>query len=434
MKIWHMAVTLMLAWALIGETGRACITNNSRETVQVKSRSASKSHDTLGLGLPPMKDATRAPMDHPGSFIVEELEARGWTQGDLAYILGMSKEQLNPILTGKNRITTDLAVALGDAFDMPPDFFANLQKLHDLENAKRPDPGIKKRSVWLSAEFPIREMIKRGWIEDSGPDLLELQMLRFLQKNRMEDVPFIGNGSITAHAAKKSNSYDKTTPTQYAWLHRVKKIADGMHVPKFSREKLIASLPKLRAHMQDKDDLIRVPEILADCGVRLVFVQSLPGAKIDGVCVWLDDQPAIGMSLRWNRFDNFCFVLRHECEHVICGHGKDESFTPVDEFDNSISLTDGPDEEVVANAAAQEFLMPKKHLDSLIARKGDYISERDVIALAARLEINPAIVVGQIQRRREKYNWLKKYQVGIQDAVLGWRYKDGWDHTAPTGL
>lgn len=386
-----------------------------------------------------MTNAIRAPMDHPGSFIVEELEARGWCQVDLAYILGMSKEQLNPILRGNNKISTDLAIALGDAFDMPADFFANLQKMHDLENAKRPDPGVKKRSVWLSAEFPVREMIKRGWIEDSGPDLLELQMLRFFGKNRVEDVPFIGKGSITAHAAKKSCSddtaYDKTTPAQYAWLHRVKKIAEGMHVPKFSQEKLVASLPKMRAHMQDKDDLARIPEILANCGVRLVFVQSLPSAKIDGVCVWLDDQPVIGMSLRWNRFDTFCFVLRHECEHVICGHGQSETFTPVDEFDNSISLTDGqPDEEVVANLAAQEFLMPKRHLDSLIARKGDYISERDVIALAARLEINPAIVVGQIQRRRNKYNWLKKYQIGIQDALLEWEYKDGWEHTAPTGL
>ena len=38
--------------------------------------------------------------DHPGSFIVEELEARGWAKGDLAYILGIDPADLSRILNG----------------------------------------------------------------------------------------------------------------------------------------------------------------------------------------------------------------------------------------------------------------------------------------------------------------------------------------------
>ena len=67
-----------------------------------------------------------ASVDHPGTFIEEEMEARGWSQVDLAYILGMKVQQLNPLLKGKANITPDLAAALGDAFDMPAEFFANL--------------------------------------------------------------------------------------------------------------------------------------------------------------------------------------------------------------------------------------------------------------------------------------------------------------------
>ena len=120
-------------------------------------------------------DKKLASVDHPGTFIVEELGARNWHQVDLAYILGMKPQQLHPILTGKASITPDLAAALGDAFDMPAEFFANLQKQYDLNKVKPVDPGVRTRATWLSV-FPVREMIKRGWIEDTEPGLLDLQM------------------------------------------------------------------------------------------------------------------------------------------------------------------------------------------------------------------------------------------------------------------
>lgn len=75
---------------------------------------------------------TRMLVDPPGEFIKQELEAREWSQRDLAFILGMTEQQLNPILTGKRAITSDMARLLGDAFDVPAEFFANLQKQFDL--------------------------------------------------------------------------------------------------------------------------------------------------------------------------------------------------------------------------------------------------------------------------------------------------------------
>ena len=38
----------------------------------------------------------------------------------------------------------------------------------------------------------------------------------------------------------------------------------------------------------------------------------------------------IGMSLRFDRIDNFWLVLRHEIEHVLCGHGKLDPIIDVD--------------------------------------------------------------------------------------------------------
>ncbi|CAL4868263.1 hypothetical protein MMA231_02538 [Asticcacaulis sp. MM231] len=371
------------------------------------------------------------PVEHPGTFIEEELDARGWSQADLAYVLDIDVSQLNRLIKGTTNITPDTALALADAFDMPADFFLNLQKMYDLRKAKPADPGVKTRASWLSV-FPIREMIKRGWIEDAEPELLDLQMMRFFGKNRIEDIPFVSDAPLIAHAAKKS-AYDETTPIQYAWLHRVRKIAEGVPCPLYSEETLRNNLPAIRAHMLDKDDFVRIPEILLQCGVRFVLVEGLPGSKIDGVCVWLGGQPVIGMTLRLDRPDNFCFVLRHEIEHILRGDGKAETFTPVDEFeaDERDAL---PECEIIANDAAADFCVPRARLKSFILRKSPFISERDVLSFAALMEIHPAVVVGQIQNETKKFNWLRKYQTSLRDYLLEWEYKDGWGYQAPTGL
>src|SRR5205823_1144921 len=98
---------------------------------------------------------------HPGEFIREEIEARGWSQRDLAYILGCSEQALNMILSGKRGISPEMAKALGDAFDVPAELFLNLQKSYELAQARDPDPGVAKRAR-LQSRYPVREMIKRG--------------------------------------------------------------------------------------------------------------------------------------------------------------------------------------------------------------------------------------------------------------------------------
>ena len=376
-----------------------------------------------------MAKATSLPVDHPGSFIEEELDARKWAQADLAYILDMDVSQLNKLIKGATSITPDSAVALGDAFDMPPEFFMNLQKMYDLQKAKKADPGVKTRASWLSV-FPVREMIKRGWIEDAEPALLDLQMMRFFGKNRIEDIPFVNDAPMLAYAARKSD-YEGTTEVQYVWLNRVKKIAEQMECPPFSEGRLRDSLASIREHMLIKEDLIHIPAILHKCGVRFVLVDGFPGSKIDGVCLWIDGQPVIGMTLRLDRLDNFCFVLRHEIEHVLNGDGKEETFAPVDS-DTGMEAVAACEE--LANGAAAEFCVSQSLLDSFIARKSPFISRDDVVKFAARTEVHPAIVVGQIQNRTKKWGWLREYQIGVREHLLEWKFKDGWGHFYPTGL
>jgi len=367
---------------------------------------------------------------HPGEFIREELEARGWLQRDLAYILGVPEQAVNMILAGKRGISPDMAKALGDAFDVHPEFFANLQKSFEMANAKEPDPGIAKRARWQVA-YPVREMIKRGWLEAADPDLMEAQMMRFFEVNRIDDIPHL------PHAAKKT-VYGETPANQLAWLFRVRQIAKEMMTPRYSEKNLRGAVSQLESLMVDPEEIRHVPRVLAECGVRFVIVETLPGAKIDGVTHWLDARsPVIGMTTRYDRIDNFWFVLRHEIEHVLQKHGQKEAVGVIDaELEGSkASLSpDLPEEERIANGAAQDFCVPSDEMESFFVRKAPYFAERDVVGFSGRVSRHPGIVVGQIQRRTEQWNFLRRYQVKIREHVTQGALVDGWGQPAPVVL
>lgn len=367
---------------------------------------------------------------HPGEFIAEELEARGWLQRDLAYILGVPEQGVNMIISGKRGISPEMAKALGEAFDVSPVFFSNLQNAYEMSRASAPDPSIAKRALFQSA-YPVREMIKRGWLEDTAVPLLEAQLMRFFKKNDIRDIPGL------AHAAKKKDYSEPANPAQLAWLFRVKQICSEMVLPPYSEAKLREAVNEvLPRHMMDPEEARHVPRILAECGVRFAIVETLPKALIDGVCFWLDDSsPVIGMSTRFDRIDNFWFVLRHEIEHILNGDGKG---VPDEEIEVDVDLkpdADGlPPCEVKANAEAANFCVPKDQLDSFVMRKAPYISEKDIVGFARRIGRHPGIVTGQVQRKLDRPEYLARLKVKVRHHVAPSAVVDGWGEPAPVAL
>lgn len=82
----------------------------------------------------------------PGDFLREELEARGWTQGDPAHILGRPLQRVNEIINRRKRITAQTAKELGPAFDTGPEYWLNLENAYRLSIAENPDPQIARRA------------------------------------------------------------------------------------------------------------------------------------------------------------------------------------------------------------------------------------------------------------------------------------------------
>jgi HTH-type transcriptional regulator/antitoxin HigA len=286
----------------------------------------------------------------------------------------------------------------------------------------------------LFGDLPIAEMLKRGWIKSETPQdtkSIERELVKFFGVTNSNEI------EILPHAAKKTLVNSDPSPSQLAWLYRVRAIAEELMVPKYSQSALESALPKLRALMVAPEEARNIPRILAECGIRLVIVQSLPSAKIDGVCFWLDEfSPVIGLSIRHDRIDNFWFVLRHELEHVRLKHGLATNSMVLDtelEGGKAGQGVDVPEEERAANAAAQEFCVPTAKMDGFVARKAPFFSERDFLAFAKILGVHPGIVAGQLHHKTGRYDRFRQYLTSIREQIGTGVAIDGWGDVYPLG-
>jgi HTH-type transcriptional regulator / antitoxin HigA len=359
----------------------------------------------------------------PGDHVKALMQEMGWTQAELAYVMGVAPSTINQIVNSKSPITPETAKLLGVAFDRSAEEFADLQTKWSLENAPDPDRGVRERA-FAQSNYPLRAMAKRGWIksvEDGGGAHSEL--CRFFGVNSLENV------AQMRHAAKKTTE-GELTGEQLVWLYRVRQIAGEMMTPRYDRAKLDEAIHAFSSLRDDPTNVRLVPRLLEQAGVRFVVVEALPGSKIDGVCVWLDEySPVIGLALRFDRIDNFWFVLRHECAHVLHGHGKDAAIVDYDmDADPTKSIND---EERLADSEAADFCVSDDKMTSFYLRKRPFFAEREVLAFAKRNDVHPGLVVGQLQRRMGRYDFLRKHLVKVRDHLAGAMMIDGWGDLVP---
>jgi HTH-type transcriptional regulator/antitoxin HigA len=359
----------------------------------------------------------------PGEFIREELEARGWTQEDLAKIMGRPLQMVNELIGGKKQIMPETAMALAKAFgDDDALYWMNLDNVYRLSRAKPVDESISDRGKLYSL-FPVREMIKRKWIEESdNPDVVAHRVCRFFKINSIDEKPQL------PHAAK-ADEYDERTSLQYAWLFRAKELAECVNNSPYNEAKLKAALHTLASLLIAPEEIRQVPQILADAGVKFVIVEFLKGAKIDGAAFWLDDSPVIAMSLRFDRINNFWFVLRHEIEHIL---KRDGTIIDIELTENLERKSPLPLQEERANAAASDFVVPRSELQGFVTRVRPLYSEQRILLFAKRIGVHPGLVVGQLQHHNEvPYTHFHKHLVKIREIVTQTALTDGWGTVPP---
>ena len=95
--------------------------------------------------------ASRIPAEvfPPGEFLAYELEARGWTQTELAKIIGHPRKLVNDIINGKRAVTPETATDLAAAFGTTAQFWMNLETAWQLSKVPARDESISRAAAAL---------------------------------------------------------------------------------------------------------------------------------------------------------------------------------------------------------------------------------------------------------------------------------------------
>ena len=372
-----------------------------------------------------MSDRKIAEAFPPGDFMKEELEARGWSQLELAEIIGCHPKVVNDLILGRREISPQIAKALAQAFDTSAEYWANLESSYQLWRAGEVDNAIARRAR-LYGMAPIKEMVKRRWLEPSeSVDVLEKRVKEFFRIKSL-DAPV-----SFPHAARRGMS--EITASQTAWLFRARQLAHAVSAKPFSSQSFERGLRDLKTLLLSAAEARNVPRVLADAGIRFLVVEHLPQTRIDGVTFWLDTKsPVIAVSLRYDRIDWFWYTLAHELGHVERRDGLQRVVT----LDTDIVGEDAEpaidDAERKAAAFATRFLLDQAKLEDFILRVRPLYSKQRIIAFAQTAGVHPGIVVGQLQFREEiLWSSCRQMLERVRDTVIQSALTDGWGHILP---
>jgi len=254
--------------------------------------------------------------------------------------------------------------------------------------------GIFNRYCFFRETFdqlPKKELVDRGWIERPDDIFSMLPLLKDIQTGR--------NNALY----RKANTANEALCS--AWLSVVTEIAKIKYItekiPPF--DGIDKNFLKEIAHLSlDETIPLKLPDILKERGIILIYQKTLPAMKMDGVVFKLESgNPVIGLSFRFPRMDNFWFTLMHELSHIVLHF--DQLERPI--FDD---LEENNDDliELQANRLAKSSFVRNSDWRNCEPKynKGDDV----LIKFSESIGVHPAIIAGMLRREDNNYTMYSK--------------------------
>lgn len=327
------------------------------------------------------------------SVLVYARIAAGLSQADLGEKLGMKAQQVQRYeaagyatasLQRLVEIAEILNVRSSSQFDVETGSKGSVFSWSNIDDV-----------VWR--EFPAREMAKRKWFDvPKGADVHALAQSYFLK----------AAGAQFATAYHRKKMHGGSVPNEYAllaWQARILERAASV-VAKHDPPEFIPDdrwLADLVALTRQADGAVRARDFLLSKGIVLVIERRLTGTHLDGGAMLDGDgRPVIGLTLRYDRLDNFWFVLMHELGHVFLHLSDGIGY---DFFDEDETAEDDTIERE-ADDFALTTLISEAQWNSCLSRFA--LSEEAVRIDADRLQIDPSIIAGRIRKERSDYTIL----------------------------
>lgn len=320
----------------------------------------------------------------PGRVLNRELEARGWTQKDLAEIINRPPQTINEIIRGSKQVTPETAIELSKALGTSAEFWTNLEANYRLHLArKEKDEQAITRKSRLYSIAPISELVKNQWIKKTEAiDELEQQICEFFSISSKDEIPQL---AVNFRCAEHR---DPIVTAQMAWVKRVENLAIQQTITNFDRAKLQEAIPEILACAEQIESVAQIPTILKRLGVHFVIVPHLSRTYLDGAAFYLNDNPVVALTLRYDRIDSFWFTLMHELGHIVAGH----QGSYLDDLDN----LEVNDEEIQANQKAANWLIDSQALHNFITGTKNHFSRKVIEQFARTQRRHPGIILGRL--------------------------------------
>jgi len=350
-----------------------------------------------------INDLTPAMAIHPGEFLHDELGERNIKQKDFATMIGVANTQLNEVIKGKRSINAELALLIGKALSMDAVLWMNLQTNYDLDVAKIEEKSRKKLEAidkWKMIEdfIPVAFLKKEQVI--TGNPMVDLPKIKEVyQVNHFDEIVSKFSQPAYAHFRKSEKlTIDKVGLV--GWANLTQYNANKLNVAAFDSEKkeeLVAELKKiLQANTKTVEQAI---QILAQYGIKLIVQNHPEKCAVDGISFWSKGKPAIGMTLRHQRIDNFAFTLMHELGHVY-KHLVNNNEAQFIDIENNYGDSA---EEKEANDFARNALISKDDWEEFCFRYNKP-NETEFKKFAQEINVHPALLLGRYSYEKKKYN------------------------------
>ena len=148
----------------------------------------------------------------------------------------------------------------------------------------------------------------------------------------------------------------------------------------------------------DSDGVNEVISALRELGIVVVIEPRLPSTRLDGATLFTDNNVVIGLTIRFDRLDNFWFTLAHELAHAYL-HSESDHSAFFDQLFNEGTETSQLENE--ADALAGELLIPTDTWRSSPLRYGS--TPTLVKIFANKIGVHPSVVAGRI--RHDSKDW-----------------------------
>ncbi len=325
----------------------------------------------------------------PGATLAAALEELGLTQAALAARAGLSRKHLNQIIKGTVALTPETALRLEKVTGVSAAMWNGLEaryrefvSRHDEEVEFAGDVG------WL-AELPVRELVRRGWIDKCQNKVDQLR----------EVLRFFGVADRTAWetvwqkptAYRRSPAFSGHPGAVAAWMRFGELRAQEIECADYDRQRFRVALQAMRGatRLPQSEWMPQLESQCAAAGVAVVIEPEIQGAAINGAVRWLTpDKALIQLSGRHRRADILWFTFFHEAGHLLL-HGKRETFIDVGD-------PDGDDIESEADAFAGRTLIPS----DLVAELDELNTAAEIVEFADEIGVHPGIVAGRLHHDR----------------------------------